>query len=256
MTEEEAFALSEKWTKITPKVGANGSGFLAKRKVAHMGCVDNKLSASSQTALGGKFTRIAFLFMFVLIINSCTPNFDYDNIEHINFTYGYIDGNTHHRYEFVIIWRDELWRDEPVSQYLFTGAYITTQLIPLSDEYEFDDRSDVFAGRWDWGSWDWENREVISGQVWDISPAYMEQLRQILMSYNISAWNGFRAPENRSLHDSFFWLRAISSSNRCISASGHDVGSSGVEAPEGFDEVFPILVAFFDDMFQRYIVKH
>jgi len=32
MTEEEAFALDEKWTKTTPKVGPNGSGFLSKRK--------------------------------------------------------------------------------------------------------------------------------------------------------------------------------------------------------------------------------
>ncbi|GBU20265.1 hypothetical protein R80B4_00141 [Fibrobacteres bacterium R8-0-B4] len=32
MTEEEAFDLDEKWTKTTPKVGPNGSGFIAKRK--------------------------------------------------------------------------------------------------------------------------------------------------------------------------------------------------------------------------------
>jgi len=32
MTEEEAFALDEKWTKNTPKVGPNGSGFISKRK--------------------------------------------------------------------------------------------------------------------------------------------------------------------------------------------------------------------------------
>jgi hypothetical protein len=32
MTEEEAFALDEKWTKIDPKVGPNGSGFLSKRR--------------------------------------------------------------------------------------------------------------------------------------------------------------------------------------------------------------------------------
>jgi hypothetical protein len=31
---EEAFELDEKWTKTTPKVGPNGSGFLSKRKVA------------------------------------------------------------------------------------------------------------------------------------------------------------------------------------------------------------------------------
>jgi hypothetical protein len=34
MTEEEAFALDEKWTKTDPKVGPNGSGFLSKRKAA------------------------------------------------------------------------------------------------------------------------------------------------------------------------------------------------------------------------------
>ena len=36
MTEEEAFALDEKWTKTDPKVGSNGSGFLSKRKAARM----------------------------------------------------------------------------------------------------------------------------------------------------------------------------------------------------------------------------
>ena len=40
MTEEEAFALSKKWTEITPKVGPNGSGFLARRRVAHMITID------------------------------------------------------------------------------------------------------------------------------------------------------------------------------------------------------------------------
>ena len=40
MTEEEAFALDEKWTKTTPKVGPNGSGFLSKRKAAHMITID------------------------------------------------------------------------------------------------------------------------------------------------------------------------------------------------------------------------
>ena len=40
MTEEEAFALDKKWTKTTPKVGPNGSGFLAKRKTSHMITID------------------------------------------------------------------------------------------------------------------------------------------------------------------------------------------------------------------------
>jgi hypothetical protein len=34
MTEEEAFALDEKWTKTDPKIGPNGSGFLSRRKAA------------------------------------------------------------------------------------------------------------------------------------------------------------------------------------------------------------------------------
>ena len=40
MTEEEAFALDEKWTKTTPKVGPNGSGFLSKHRSAYMITVD------------------------------------------------------------------------------------------------------------------------------------------------------------------------------------------------------------------------
>jgi hypothetical protein len=34
MTEEEAFELDKKWTETTPKLGPNGSGFIAKRKAA------------------------------------------------------------------------------------------------------------------------------------------------------------------------------------------------------------------------------
>ena len=41
MTEEEAFALDEKWTKTTPKVGPNGSGFLSRYKAAHMITIDD-----------------------------------------------------------------------------------------------------------------------------------------------------------------------------------------------------------------------
>jgi hypothetical protein len=41
MTEEEAFALDEKWTKTDPKIGPNGSGFLSKRKAAHMITIDS-----------------------------------------------------------------------------------------------------------------------------------------------------------------------------------------------------------------------
>jgi len=41
MTEEEAFALDEKWTRTDPKVGPNGSGFLSKRKAAHMITIDS-----------------------------------------------------------------------------------------------------------------------------------------------------------------------------------------------------------------------
>ena len=40
MTEEEAFALDEKWTNTTPKVGPNGSGFLSKRRAARMVTID------------------------------------------------------------------------------------------------------------------------------------------------------------------------------------------------------------------------
>jgi hypothetical protein len=41
MTEEEAFALDKKWTETTPKVGPNGSGFLSKRRAAHMVTIDS-----------------------------------------------------------------------------------------------------------------------------------------------------------------------------------------------------------------------
>ena len=45
MTEEEAFALDKKWTETDPKLGPNGSGFLSKRRTAHMVTIDD-LSAN------------------------------------------------------------------------------------------------------------------------------------------------------------------------------------------------------------------
>jgi hypothetical protein len=36
MTDQEADALDKKWTDDPPKVGANGTGFFAKRRVAHL----------------------------------------------------------------------------------------------------------------------------------------------------------------------------------------------------------------------------
>jgi hypothetical protein len=36
MTDQEADALDEKWTNNPPNVGANGTGFFAKRRVAHL----------------------------------------------------------------------------------------------------------------------------------------------------------------------------------------------------------------------------
>ncbi|MDR2899999.1 MAG: hypothetical protein LBV20_00565 [Treponema sp.] len=44
MTEEEAFALDEKWTKSTPKIGPNGTGFLSKRNAIHAVTVDRPSS--------------------------------------------------------------------------------------------------------------------------------------------------------------------------------------------------------------------
>jgi hypothetical protein len=40
MTDAEADALDEKWTKNPPKVGANGTGFLSKHRSARMITLD------------------------------------------------------------------------------------------------------------------------------------------------------------------------------------------------------------------------
>jgi len=41
LTEEEYDALDEKWTKTTPKVGPNGTGFFAQKKAARSITVDS-----------------------------------------------------------------------------------------------------------------------------------------------------------------------------------------------------------------------
>jgi hypothetical protein len=41
MTDEEAAALDERWTKNPPNVGPNGTGFFAKRKAKHLISLDD-----------------------------------------------------------------------------------------------------------------------------------------------------------------------------------------------------------------------
>jgi len=133
---------------------------------------------------------------------------------------------------------------ESTPYYRFTGNYLITPITTSLIRHWFDESLDRYAERFDF-----ENREVVySGQTWQFSPDHMEELRQILESHNISTWNGFSAPANRDIHDSFFWIRAISRSGVEVSASGY------VETPEGFDELFPILVDFFNNMAQKYIL--
>jgi hypothetical protein len=45
LTDEEYDALDEKWTKTTPKVGPNGSGFFSQRKAAARTVTIDDLSA-------------------------------------------------------------------------------------------------------------------------------------------------------------------------------------------------------------------
>jgi hypothetical protein len=45
MTEEEAFALDEKWTKMDPKVGPNGSGFFTQKRKTTLSVTVDDLSA-------------------------------------------------------------------------------------------------------------------------------------------------------------------------------------------------------------------
>jgi hypothetical protein len=45
LTDEEYNALDEKWTKTTPKVGPNGSGYFSQRKTAARTVTIDNLSA-------------------------------------------------------------------------------------------------------------------------------------------------------------------------------------------------------------------
>jgi len=50
LTEEEYDALDEKWTKNTPKVGPNGTGFFAQRKAALAAQAARSITVDSFTA--------------------------------------------------------------------------------------------------------------------------------------------------------------------------------------------------------------
>jgi len=188
---------------------------------------------------------ITLIILLIMFITSCAlaPHFEYSDIYHINFNFRYSDGSTQHRHEFTIVWYDET-SGRP-AQYSFSGFYSTNPIITSLFRHEFDERRDRYIEHFDS-----DNRKIVYvDTIWEISPIYMEELKQILESHNISEWNGFRVSANRDIHDSFFWLRAITRSGREVSASAF------VETPEGFDEAFPVLVSFFNDMVQRYILQ-
>jgi hypothetical protein len=50
LTEEEYDALDEKWTKTTPKVGPNGTGFFAQRKAEAASQSARSITVDSFTA--------------------------------------------------------------------------------------------------------------------------------------------------------------------------------------------------------------
>jgi hypothetical protein len=50
LTEEEYDALDEKWTKTTPRVGPNGTGFFALRKAAASARAARSITVDSFTA--------------------------------------------------------------------------------------------------------------------------------------------------------------------------------------------------------------
>ena len=54
LTEEEYDALDEKWTKTTPNVGKNGTGFFAKRKAE--AASQNSTSAGARSITIDSFT--------------------------------------------------------------------------------------------------------------------------------------------------------------------------------------------------------
>ena len=185
---------------------------------------------------------VSFAILLIASLTSCTSHFEYSDIYHVNFHFEYSDGSTQHRYEFFIAWSDVF---EQPPHYIFSGAYITNPIITSLFRHEFDERRNRYREHFDG-----ENIEIVyTGTIREISPSYMEELRQILESHNISGWNGFRADANWDIHDSFFWLRAISRSGGEVSASGY------VETPEGFDEAFPILVRFFNYLMQQYMYQ-
>gem|GEM_PF-4411215 len=186
---------------------------------------------------------IVSLFLIIITVSSCATPFDYSDIYHVNFNFHYSDGNTQHRYEFAIVLHEQRGGFPP--QYTFFGHYSRTPIIMSLLRHEFNENLNRYVERLDD-----ESREVVYTEtVRNIPPSDVAELRQILETHNISAWNGFSVPTSRDIHDSFFWLRAISRSGGEVSASAH------VETPDGFDELFPVLVSFFDEMVQRHILQ-
>ena len=141
-------------------------------------------------------------------------------------------------HRFVIM-HNEGWvgfSEKPFYSFTVTSLTLPLELILLTHEFT-GVQTEVYR---------WGNYEIVYyNTMRNLPPEEVEQLQHLLQENNVEMWHEFRQPANWNIHDSHFTLILDMNTGRRTSS----IGASGyVKTPEGFEEVFPVLVNFLQDL--------
>ena len=180
---------------------------------------------------------LCFTLLVAFFVSSCSnrPNrpFEWGRFEQFTLIFTFSTSpNVREQHVFSIS-----WCDNPLGAF-GEAAYFLYRSIGI---VQFDDYgAEIYTGRD-------INRPDVLGRI---SSETGEQLRHILMENDVEKWDGFRAPDSPAIELGMrFSLGIAMDTGSRISAYGY------AEFPEGFDNIFPLLVEFLEDLVSRYTLQ-
>ena len=181
---------------------------------------------------------LCFTLLIAFFVASCSDRpyrpFEWGRFERFTLSFSFnTSPNTREQHVFYIS-----WCDNPLGTF-GEAAYFLYRSIGI---VQFDDYgAEIYAGRD-------INRPDVLGRI---SSETGEQLRHILMENNIEKWDGFRPFVSPARDQAMRFSLRISMDTGY--RSGVHINAHGyAEFPEGFDDVFPILVDFLEDLVLKY----
>ena len=173
------------------------------------------------------------------VLASCETEFRWGNITRFNFSFQFSDGiDTIEQHRFIVRY-EGFFRDD-LDFHTFQTYVVTWQII--TDLRVHEHTGEEYEIQWE------DNMEILhQNNIGPISPESAARLVELLQENNVDSWDGFRASSQYAFPLDFgFGLMIDMDTGRSINAGGFK------ETPDGFDEVFPILVDFLRDMVDRY----